>query len=142
MLGCHIKTEDFYAIIASDVKARFDRSGYNKNDARPLPTGLNKKVIGLMKDELGGAVMSEFMALRPKLKTQQCRGCQMQSKQECVVKRMIISFDDYKNCLLDVKRKSIYRTQLMFKNNKHKIRAVEVLTFNKVALNRDDDKYM
>ena len=63
----------------------------------------------------------------------------MQSKQECVVKRMIISFDDYKNCLLDVKRKSIYRTQLMFKNNKHKIHAVEV---NKVALNRDDDKYM
>ena len=69
MLAYHIKTEDFYAIIASDVKARFDRSGYNKNDARPLPIGLNKKVIGLMKDELGGAVMSEFMALRPKLYT-------------------------------------------------------------------------
>ena len=60
----------------------------------------------------------------------------MQRNQECVVKRML-SFDDYKNYLLDVKRKSIYRTQLMFKNNKHKIHAVEV---NKVALNRDDDK--
>ena len=46
-----------------------------------------------------------------------------------------ISFDDYKNCLLDVKSKSIYRSQLMFRNNKHETHTVEV---NKVALNRDD----
>ena len=46
-------------------------------------------------------------------------------------------FDDYKNCLLDSKSKSIYRSQLMFRNNKHEIQTVEV---NKVALNRDDDK--
>ena len=61
----HIKTEDFYADIADDVPARFDTSGYCPN--RPLPVGLNKKVIGLMKDELGGAIMTEFVALRPKL---------------------------------------------------------------------------
>ena len=67
MLVYHIKTEDFYSVIASDVNVKFDRSGYNRNDARPLPIGLNKKVIGLMKDELGGEVMSEFMALTPKL---------------------------------------------------------------------------
>ena len=46
----HIKTEDFYADIADDVPARFDTSGYCPN--RPLPVGLNKKVIGLLKDEL------------------------------------------------------------------------------------------
>ena len=55
-----IKTEDFYEDIADDVPARFDTSG-------PLPVGLNKKVIGLMKDELGGKIMTEFVALRPKL---------------------------------------------------------------------------
>ena len=60
-----IKTEDFYADIADDVPARFDTSGYCSN--HPLPIGLNKKVIGLMKDELGGAIMTEFVALRPKL---------------------------------------------------------------------------
>ena len=60
-----IKTEDFYADIADDVPARFDTSGYIPD--RPLPIGLNKKVIGLMKDELGGAIMTEFVALRPKL---------------------------------------------------------------------------
>ena len=46
-------------------------------------------------------------------------------------------FRCYKNCLLDVKSKSIYKSQLMFRNNKHEIHTVEV---NKVALNRDDDK--
>ena len=49
-----IKTEDFYEDIANDVEARFDTSGYSKTDFRPLPIGLNEKVIGLMKDELGG----------------------------------------------------------------------------------------
>ena len=44
-----IKTEDFYEDIAGDIKERFDTSGYSKEDARPLPIGENKKVIGLMK---------------------------------------------------------------------------------------------
>ena len=61
-----IKTEDFYEDIANDVEARFDNSGYSKTDFRPLPICLNKKVIGLMKDELGGKIMTEFVALRPK----------------------------------------------------------------------------
>ena len=59
-----IKTEDFYEDIANDVEKRFDTSNYEVN--RPLPTGKNKKVIGLMKDELGGKIMTEFAALRPK----------------------------------------------------------------------------
>ena len=64
----HIETEDFYVDIAGDVPKRFDTSGYsNRWCYRPLPMGMNKKVIGLMKDELGGAIMTEFIALRPKL---------------------------------------------------------------------------
>ena len=59
----HIKTEDFYEDIANDVEKRFDTSN---NDNRPLTTGKNKKVIGLMKDGLGGKIMTEFVALRPK----------------------------------------------------------------------------
>ena len=55
----NIKTEDFYEYIAIDVKKRFDTSNYEID--RPLPTGKNKKVIGLMKDELGGKIMTEFI---------------------------------------------------------------------------------
>ena len=47
----NIKTEDFYKDVANDVEKRFYTSNYECD--RPLPTGKNKKVIGLMKDELG-----------------------------------------------------------------------------------------
>ena len=60
----NIKTGDFHEDIANDVEKRFDISNYEVN--RPLPTGKNKKVVGLMEDELGGKIMTEFEALRPK----------------------------------------------------------------------------
>ena len=132
----HIKTEDFYADIADDVPARFDTSGYYPN--RPLPVGLNKKVIGLMKDELGGAIMTEFMALRPKLysyiklddsEDKKCKGIK-----KCVVKKTL-TFEDYKTCLFSDSTK--YRSQIMFRLAKHEVHTIEV---NKVALNRDDDR--
>ena len=47
----HIKTDDSYKDIVDDVEKSFDSSNYELD--RPLPTGKNKKVIGLMKDELG-----------------------------------------------------------------------------------------
>ena len=59
-----IKTEDFYEGIADDVGKRFDTTNYEVD--RPLPTGKNKKEMGLMKDELGGNIMTEFVALRSK----------------------------------------------------------------------------
>ena len=148
----HIKTEDFYEDIAGDVKERFDTSGYSKEDARPLPIGLNKKIIGLMKDELGGKIMTEFIALRPKLYAyrklddKKCEGikkCVLKEDKRCkgIKKRVVektLGFDDYKKCLFDPgKNKNIYRPKLVFRNKKHKVHTVEV---NKVALNRDDDK--
>ena len=133
-----IKTEDFYEDIANDVEARFDTSGYSKTDFRPLPISLNKKVIGLMKDESGGKIMTEFVALRPKLysykkldgsEDKKCKGIK-----KCVVKKTL-TFEDYKTYLFSDSTE--YRSQLMFRSNKHEVHTIEV---NKVALNRDDDK--
>ena len=133
-----IKTKDFYADITDDVPTRFDISGYASD--RPLPIGLNKKVIGLMKDELGGAIMTEFVALRPKLcsyikldgsEDKKCKGIKM-----CVIKKPL-TFEDYKNCLLNPT--NVYRSQLMFRSSKHEVHTIEV---NKVALNRDDNKWI
>ena len=62
----HIFTEDFFEDIADDVERWFDTSNYDENDKRPLPIGKNKKVNDFFKDELGGKIMKEFCALRPK----------------------------------------------------------------------------
>ena len=83
-----LKTEDFYKDIAVDVETRFDTSGYEKN----------KKVIGLMKDELGGKIMKEFISLKSKMysyrveesEPKKCKGIK-----KCVVKKTI-TFEDYK----------------------------------------------
>ena len=55
-----IESEDFYWDIAKDVEKKFDMSGYSKDENRPLSIGKNKKVIGLMKDILGGKIMTEL----------------------------------------------------------------------------------
>ena len=125
-----IKTEDFYTDIADDIPARFDTSGYIPD--RPLPIGLNKKVIGLMKDELGGKIMTEFIALRPKL----CSYKKLDGSEDkkCVVKKTL-TFEDYKTCLLNDSTK--YRSQLLFRLSKHEVHTIEV---NRVTLNRNDDK--
>ena len=127
-----IKTEDFYEDIANDVEARFDTSGYSKTDFRLLPIDLNKKVIGCMKNELGGKIMTEFVALRPKLYSYKVLDGSKDKK--CVVKKTL-TFEDYKTCLFI--NSTEYRSQLMFRSSKHEVHTIEV---NKVALNRDDDK--
>ena len=60
----HIKIEDVYDDFVDDVEKRFDTLNYDANG--PLPTGKNKEVIGLMKDELGGKIITEFIAHRTK----------------------------------------------------------------------------
>ena len=62
----YIKTEDFYEDIANDVERWFDTSNYDKDTKKPLQTDVNKKVIGMFKDELGDKIMTEFVALRAK----------------------------------------------------------------------------
>ena len=80
----HIKTEDFYKDIADDAEKRFDTSNYETN--RPLPITKNKKVIGLMKDELGGRIMTEFVALRPKTYSYLTDDCKLKRNKEVCYK--------------------------------------------------------
>ena len=103
----HISTEYFYADIVDDVQMRFDASGYipdgycipgaAERSHSPLPVVLNKKVIGLINDELGGKIMTEFVALRLKLysykkldgsEDKKCKGIK-----KCVVKKTL-TFED------------------------------------------------
>ena len=81
----HIKTKD----ISDDVGNRFDTSNYEVK--RPLLIGTNKKIIGLMKDELGGEIITEFIALRPKTYLTDNDKIDKKAKgtKKCVIKKMI-----------------------------------------------------
>ena len=131
----NIKTNDFYKDISDDVDNRFDTSNYEVN--RPLPIGKNKKVIGLMKDELGGEIITEFIALRPKTYSYLTDNDKIDKKakgtKKCVIKKMI-KFDDYKKCLLN--DEVILKSQQRFISNKHDVYTKDV---NKIALSNDDD---
>ena len=94
-----------------------------------------------MKDELGGEIMKEFVSFRPKMYSYRVSGAPGNSEpkkckgiKKCVVKKTI-TFDDYKDCLF--KGKNVYKSQLLFRSNKHEIKTLEV---NKLALNSQDDK--
>ena len=143
-----IETENFYRDIAKDVEKMFDTSGYFKDDNRPLPIGKNKKMIGLMKDELGGKTMTVFVSLRAKMydyRKIDCLAAQHEhfvacDKKRCKgTKKCVVSegltFDDYKAYLFD--GETIYREQLLFENKKHELCTVNTY---RIALNRDDDK--
>ena len=132
----NIKTEDFYKDIANGVEKRFDTSNYEVD--RPLPTGKNKKVIGLMKDELGGSIITDFVVLRPKtysyLTDDFKEDKKAKGKKKCVIKRMI-KFDDYKKCLLN--GEVVLKSQQRFKS-----KGLDVYTenINKIVLRSNDDK--
>ena len=94
----HIITEDFFVDISDDVERWFDTSNYDENDKRPLPIGMNKKVYGFFKDELGGKIMKEFVALRAKtyayLMDDDSEHKRSKETKKCVIKRRLM-FENY-----------------------------------------------
>ena len=130
----HIKTEDFYKAIDNYVEKRFDTSNYEVN--RPLPTGKNKKVIGL--GELGGMILTEFFALRPKaysyVMDDGCSDKNAKGAKKCVIKRRL-KFNDYKDCLLN--NEIVLKSQQRFKSERHDVYTEEI---NKIELSSNDDK--
>ena len=125
----HINTKYFCKDIADDVEKRSDTSNYEVD--RPMPQGKNKKVIGLMKDKLGGKTISKFATLRSKIysylmdddsETKKAKGTK-----QCVTKRML-KFNDYKDCLLN--DEIILKSQQRFKSERHNVYTEEI---NKIA---------
>ena len=96
----YIKTDDICKDIAEDVETRFDTSNYELD--RLLPKGKNKKVIGLMKDELDEKIMARFVGLRAKTYSYLIYDSSDDKKAEvtkkCVIK-IKIKFESYKNYL-------------------------------------------
>ena len=97
-----IQTKDFYKDISMHVKHRFDTSDFPPDHPSGIPFELNKKVLGMFKDEVGGKVIDEFVGLRANLylykmfegeESKKCKGVK-----KSVVKKSI-THKDYKKCL-------------------------------------------
>ena len=137
-LAYEIRTKDFYKDINNDVITRFDTSDYPTDHPSGIITGVNKKVIGMFKDEVGGKQITHFVGLRPKLYSfkiednkvvKKCKGVKSN-----VVKKSI-DFNNYVKCLLEDNKEM--RTMKIIRSEKHDIYSKEV---NKVALSNQDDK--
>ena len=131
-----IRMDDFYKDITNDVECKFDTSNYEVN--KPLPKGRNKKVIGVMKGELGGKIITELVTLRPKtysyLTDDGKEDKKAKGTKKCVIKKMI-KFNDYKKCLLN--DEVILKSQQRFISKKHDVYTENI---NKIALSNNDDK--
>ena len=96
----YIKTDDIYKDTAGDVEPTFDTLNYELD--RPLPKAKNKKGIGLMKDKLGGKIMTKFVGLRAKTYSYLIDDGREDKKakgtKKCVIKKKL-KFENYKNCL-------------------------------------------
>ena len=133
-----IYTDDFYKDISPDILSKFDTSDYDPNHPSGIPTGVNKKVIGMFKDEVAGKQITRFVGLRPKLYTfeidedkevRKCKGI----KKYVVKKRL--NFDDYLQCLFTGRKEM--RKMKIIRSEKHEIYSKEV---NKIALSNEDNK--
>ena len=133
-----IYTDDFYKDISPDILAKFDTSDYPPNHKSGIPTGVNKKVIGMFKDEVAGKQITCFVGLRPKLysfrieedkEVRKCKGI----KKNVIKKKL--DFDDYVQCLFSGEKEM--RKMKIIRSEKHDIYSKEV---NKIALSSEDDK--
>ena len=109
---------------------------------------MNKKVIGLFKDELGGKIMKEFCALRAKTYTYLIDGYdddydknkitnkKAKGIKKCIIKRRLM-FENYKDSFF--KNKTILKSRQRFKSDHHDVYTEEV---NKIALSSNDNKIL
>ena len=133
----YIITGDFFEDIPNDVERWFDTSSSDGNDKIPLPIGMNKRVPGLFKDELGGKIIAEVVALRPKTWAYLIDdGNEKKAKgtKKCTMKGRLM-FENYKDCLFN--KKTIFKKQQRFKNYYYDVYTEEI---NKFALSSDDNK--
>ena len=133
-----IQTEDFYKDISGDVKDRFDTSNYSEGHPSGIPTGINKKVLGMFKDEAAGKNIKEFVGLRAKLYSYKMEEGEENKKCKGIKKAVVtksISHENYKSCLQTGKEQ--LRRQTIIRSYEHNLYLEEV---NKIALSAADDK--
>ena len=136
-----IQTDDIFKDMNEMVHKWFNTSKYDKRLNRTIKHDVNKKIIGKFKDELNGMIMTEFIAIRPKVyayryieddvikEEKRCKGTA-----KYIVKETI-NFETLKQTLFN--DQTFLRKQERFRSDKL-IMNTEVV--NKEALSNKDNK--
>ena len=136
-----VETDDFFADISGDVAEWFDTNEFPKDHPAVLE-GLpivprNKKKIGMMKDECGGKILTEWVGLRPKLYSFLTEEGEKQKAKGLTksMKNKSLRHENFLKCLRTGESQS--RKQCLFRSRDHHIFTENMV---KVALSCDDDK--
>lgn len=135
-----IKNHNIYEFIKS-YPDYFDTSKYEIDN----PYGIvpqNRKKLGIMEDENGGRIMSEFIGLRSKMYTYKMHSTVEKTKivkkakgvKTCVLNNKI-KFEDYKKCILE--NCTVSQPQMTFRSLYHNVFTLSTM---KKALDPKDDK--
>ena len=118
-------------------KEEFDFSNYSSNHF--LYDTANKRIMGKMKDELAGGIITNFIGLRSKMYYVRTLNSKEDKKKAKGVKTLTlqkeITYNDYYNALF--KNITKYVKMILFRCYHHNIYTIEQ---KKVALNSSDDK--
>lgn len=128
--------EDIYEYILKDID-KFDTSGFSPDNPYNIPL-TNRCVLGLMKDEMNGRVMTHFIGLRAKMYAYLMYCIERECKRLKGIKQSAlrdITFKDYFNCLFHKEKKCV--EQNLITNKKHNVYTIKQ---RKLALSYDDDK--
>ncbi|XP_050518969.1 uncharacterized protein LOC126893070 [Diabrotica virgifera virgifera] len=132
-LYCH----DAYEEVIKQDLSKFDTSDYAVDNIYNIPR-VNKKVLGVMKDENKGEIMTKFVGLRSKMYTFKVQSGRITKKAKGTkynIVKNVIKFDDYVNCLNDFKEQTA--TQHSIRSYSHNVYSIEQ---TKIALSPYDDK--
>ena len=129
-LTYEIKSENVYEEFFK-WKDLLDFSNYLKDSK--LFDETNKKVIGKMKDEFGGVIVTEFIGLKSKMHSMK----KMDGKECNTAKGVSIAadFDKFKDVLIN--KKIIRHKMRRIQSKKHKLGTYEI---DKISLSCFDDK--
>ncbi|XP_031359203.1 uncharacterized protein LOC116182803 [Photinus pyralis] len=160
-----IREQDPYMAIKSDCFKYYDTSDYDPNNPYGIPL-VNKKVLGMMKDENNGQIMTDYVGLRSKLYTTKV----LSTKDDLIKLQQKLEAEEYdedeiatiiKNYGLTKKakgiKKSVVETKITFddyvecletykrkttsqnliRTDKHQVYSI---TQSKIALSPEDDK--
>ena len=134
-----IETDDLFEDISGDIAENFDTSEFPSDHPKVLDgtiKRMNKKVLGMMKDETCGKPIVDFVGLKAKCYSflmedsgqRKCKGIKKD-----VIKRM--EHKDWITCLNE--QNVLMKEMTCFRSKKHDISTV---VLNKVALSANDDK--